>query len=781
MTATPELSAGAEGPPEFPRSWVAGLRRAWIAGGALGRWVEDRGVWGAIWTPSAYEVEDVADSVASLVQSGARPDASLLWDLAVADVRAAADALAGVYRATEGKDGFVAVWLDPAKTGEAGRAVAAAGELVGDLRKPNVAVALAWSPARAAVVEQLVGAAFAVAVSGVRDASALEGLSAAVRRGQEKLRGAAASEEGAEPPEPRPVFSLVGPGGGSGGNEVVAVDVQTEFTLFGSQGGPRLPLSPDAEQAGFKAAVDHLAGRATRPVREDAYTPASYAQAVLRECAELRGDEVLEDVWARDHTIWKDDPTEIANRLGWLEAPEFFLNQAAELNGFARKARSGGDIKQVVVCGMGGSVFACEMFDRVLGGGIPLTVLDSTHPDHIAAVTASLDLEHTLFVVSSKSGTTVETRSHLEYFWSLVKRGDRFVAVTDPGSELAGVAGERGFLRIFENPPEIGGRFSGLSYFGLVPAALSGVDIESVLNSARRAMTLNGPGLAEPFAPGVRLGAALAEGAMGEGRDKLTFVLPSQLDSFGVWVEQMLAESLGKEGKGIVPVLGEPLGALESYGPDRLFCMYSLGEDGEPPQIEAMEGEHPFARIRIADARSLGAEMYRWEMATAVVGYLFDINPFDQPDVEAAKQRAREALSRPPGERPDAGSASEVLEGLESPRYLALQAFLPPTDDNARRLEAARTRFRDRYKVPVTVGFGPRFLHSTGQLHKGGPNTGAFLQVTGEHSRDIEVPGMGFSFGRLIDAQADGDLLALRDAGRAVARISLDDLDRLAN
>ncbi|MGH2760325.1 MAG: hypothetical protein ACRDKJ_12285 [Actinomycetota bacterium] len=768
-----------EGQPDGPtigRRWLAGLRRAWVAGGALARWAEDRGVTGAVWTPAAYETEDIADALASLVGSGARPDATLLWDLAVADLRTAADALAGVYRAADGADGYVAAWLDPARTGEPGRAVAAAGELVADVHRPNVAVALAWSPARATVVESLVSAGFAMAVSAVRDAAAVEALSAAVRRGHEKLSASASAEEGASPPEPKPVFALGSP---AGDELVTATDVETEFTLFGSAGGPRLPASADAEQAGLKAAVAHLVTRAGRPVREDAYTSVSYAQAVLRECAELRGDEVLEDVWARDHTIWKDDPTEIADRLGWLDAPEHFHDQAAQVSEFARKARAGGDIAHVVVCGMGGSVFACEMFGRVLGGGIPLTVLDSTHPDHIAAVTSSIDLQRTLFVVSSKSGTTVETRSHLEYFWSLVGRGDRFVAVTDPGTELGDLARERGFLRVFENLPEIGGRFSGLSYFGLVPAALSGVDIDGVLAGARRAMTHNGPGVAEPFAPGVRLGAALGEAAMGEGRDKLTFVLPAQLDSFGVWVEQMLAESLGKEGKGIVPVLGEPLGSPEAYGSDRVFCVYSLGEEGEPPQLEALEGEHPFIRIRVADAKGLGAEMYRWEVATAMVGYLLDINPFDQPDVEAAKQRAREALSRPATEHPDPGSATEVLDGLEPPRYLCLQAFLPPTEDNSRRLEAARARLRDRYGIPVTAGFGPRFLHSTGQLHKGGPDTGAFLQVSGERSTDVEVPGTGYTFGRLIDAQADGDLQALRDVGRAVARVSLADLDRL--
>jgi hypothetical protein len=293
-------------------------------------------------------------------------------------------------------------------------------------------------------------------------------------------------------------------------------------------------------------------------------------------------------------------------------------------------------------------------------------------------------------------------------------------------------------------------------------------------------MVHNGPGVAEPHASGVRLGAALGEAAIRESRDKLTFALPAQLDSFGVWVEQLLAESLGKEGKGILPVLGEPLAAADRYGPDRLFALYSMGDEPAPPKLEALEGEFPTIRLRVPDPRSLGAEMYRWEIATAIVGYLLDINPFDQPDVEAAKQRAREALARPPGERPDPGSAAELLEGVAPPRYIALQAFVAPTPENARRLEAVRVRLRDRFGVPVTVGFGPRFLHSTGQLHKGGPNTGIFLQVTESYASDVEVPGMGYSFGRPIDAQADGDLLALREAGRPVARVSMGALEALA-
>jgi glucose-6-phosphate isomerase len=753
------------------RRWLAGQRRAWLLGGALTRWVEDRGVTGVVWTPSSYEVSDVASNLVALVDAGARADASLLWDLAVADIRAAADALRGRF-ATGDHDGYVVVWSDPGRMGDPAKATAASREVLADVRRPNLAVGLAWSPARAAVVESLVGAGIAVALSGAGDARAREAIAASVARGVAALTTV---EEGTEPPAPPPVFALGAEGDEAG---ILGVPLVTEFGLFDDEAPPaRLPTTPDAEQAGQKAALDRLAGQARRPVTSDGYTPVSFAQAVVRECLELQTDEVLEDVWAKDHTIWKEDPTEIADRLGWLAAPDRFAAEIAELVEFGRKTRSGGDIAHVLVCGMGGSVFACEMFDHVLGGAIPMSVLDSTHPETVQRVRDSLDLERTLFVVSSKSGTTVETRSHLEFFWSLVGRGDRFVAVTDPGTELATLARERQFLRVFENPPEIGGRFSGLSYFGLVPGALAGVDVEGVIQGARRAMVANAPGVPESFAPGVRLGSALAEAALRESRDKLTFSLPAQLDSFGVWVEQLLAESLGKEGKGIVPVLSEPLGPVEGYGSDRIFCVYALGDEPAPPQLESLESEFPAVHLRAPDAKALGAEMYRWEMAVAIVGYLFDINPFDQPDVEAAKQRAREALQSAAGEHPDTGSAPDVLAHVAPPRYIALQAFLPPTPENATRLETVRAKLRERHGVPVTLGYGPRFLHSTGQLHKGGPNTGAFIQVTGAHASDVEVPGMGYTFGRLIDAQADGDLLALREVGRAVARVTLDGLE----
>jgi transaldolase/glucose-6-phosphate isomerase len=570
-----------------------------------------------------------------------------------------------------------------------------------------------------------------------------------------------------------PVFLL---GSEGGADHIAPVELLTEFDLFaGRPGSGRVPLSPDAEVSGVNSANDRLAQRAKRAAHDDAYSPVTFQRDVFMELGELDEDEVLEDIWARDHTIWKDDPTEITDRLGWLGVAERMWDERKAIAEFGRRTRSSCDAKHVVLLGMGGSSLAAQMFSSVLGGSVPLTVLDTTHPSHIETVRASLDLEHTIFVVGSKSGTTIETRAHLEYFWSLSGRGDRFVAITDPGSELATLANERGFARVWENPPDIGGRYSALSYFGLVPAALCGIDIDPILSGARRAMLTNGPGARAQDAPGARLGAALAEAVRKQRRDKLTLFVGKHLASLGDWIEQLVAESTGKEGTGILPVVGEPFASPESYGDDRVLCVYSVGDEPFPEQLNDTE-DHPIVRIAIASARELGAEIYRWEMATAILGYVLDINPFDQPDVEAAKVRARDALSAGAASRPDPGDAKTVLDGVAAPSYIAIQAFVDPSEDNARLLEEARLKLRDRYKVATTVGFGPRYLHSTGQLHKGGPPTGVFIQVSDERSTDIDVPGMGFSFGQLLDAQADGDLLALRDLGRPVVRVSLGSL-----
>lgn len=756
--------------------WVVGLRRAWTASHALERWVDDRGVTGAVWTPGGYETDDLGPVLGSLVAAGAKPDKALLWDLAIADIADAADELHEAYDTAQTLDGYVAVWLDPSRLGDAEKAVKAAAEVIGDVRRANVAVAFAWTPQRASVLEALVRNDCPVALSAVRDENARNVVAASRTKAMDARRTELRKDDPEREVPDVPVFLL---GATDGTDHVIAVDLVSEFELLGGRGpAPRLPVAPDAETSAMQAAVDRLGSRARSTDADDSYTPEYVARNVYAECAELSEDELLEDVWARDHTVWNDDPTEIADRLGWLDVAERMYDERQEIASFAGKLRKSVEARHIVLLGMGGSSLGAETFAKMLSPGVPLVILDTTHPDHVASVTSSLDLDRTIFVVGSKSGTTIETRAHLEYLWGLTggTAGERFVAITDPGSELAALAAERSFARVFENPSDMGGRYSALSYFGLVPAALAGIDLEPILSSARRAMVANGPGVEAQSSPAARLAAAIAECARKDGRDKLTLCPSGPMDPLGPWIEQLLAESTGKDGKGVLPVVGEPLGPPDVYGSDRAFVVYSVGGSDLPARLEALE-DHPVVRLRASDVRSVGAEMFRWELATAIVGYELDINPFDQPDVEAAKIRAREALRGVVS--PEPGDARALLEGIEAPRYIAIQTYLPPTDDNAKRVEAVRAKLRDRFRVAVTTGFGPRFLHSTGQYHKGGPATGVFLQVTGPRTTDIDVPGMDLSFGKLIDAQADGDLKALRDLGRDAARLTLDDLERL--
>lgn len=725
--------------------WLAGLRRAHVEHDRVGGFAQ-AGVTGLVWSPADWPAEDCLGPVRRLVADGARPDRALLWDLVVSDVREAAEAIRPVFRKTGFVDGFVAVWLDPGRLADHGRAFAHAREVYGDVGADNVAVAFAWSPARAGLVSAVVAAGIPVALSAAVDVEAVV---------QAREEGMRRRRKEVEEVEEVPVF-LLGAGPAPPGEHLRRVTLVAEPGLAGPWPEPRLPATPEEEKAAFEAALATLIaltrpGATPEPGDE---VPDAFARSVTSRCASLERDHVGSRLWRRDHTIWRDDPAEIADRLGWLEAPATMRERAEEIAAFARDARS--NVARVVLLGMGGSSLAPEVLARTLHGGVPLTVLDTTDPDHVEATRASLDLDRTLFVVSSKSGTTVETLSHLEYFWSLAPRGDRFVAVTDPGSPLAGIARERGFRQVFENPPDVGGRYSALTYFGLVPAALVGLDVTRLLETGLGMARACAPSVPARANPGLRLGAAIGD-AQAEGRDKLTLVLPDALAAFGDWVEQLVAESLGKEGTGVVPVTGEPPARLD----------------------ELAQAGHPVVRIRVLDAWALGGEFFRWEVATAVAGRVLGVQPFDQPDVESAKRRAREALESGGGERPEAGDPKEVLSDLAPPNYLAIQAFVAPTQEHARRLEAVRARLCERCRVATTLGFGPRFLHSTGQLHKGGPDTGRFLQVTGPHRADVQVPGTGYTFGRLIDAQADGDLRALRDAGRRVARVTLEELEAL--
>ncbi len=521
------------------------------------------------------------------------------------------------------------------------------------------------------------------------------------------------------------------------------------------------------------------------------------APAVDAALSQMRAKRIVERIWAHDHTVWKPQPDEIANRLGWLHLPETMPAEVARLEAFAREIRAAG-YTQALLLGMGGSSLAPELFSKTVGwvANPPyLAVLDSTDPGAVLSHAARLDPAHTLFIVSTKSGGTVETFSFFKFFYNWVadvlgadKAGERFIAITDPGSDLAEIAERYRFRTTFLNDPNIGGRFSALAHFGLVPAALVGIDLHLLLERARE-MAAECAKADEN--PGLILGAILDVMAQ-VGRDKVTFAISPAIASFGDWVEQLIAESTGKEGKGILPVVGEPLGAPEVYGDDRLFVHLKVADDEtHDAALQALEAAgHPVVRLALRDPYDLGGQFFLWEFATAVAGHLLGINPFDQPNVESAKALARQMVAeyREKGTLPAIESApltAEALDGfLAQGRpgdYIALQAYLQPAPETEAALAPLRLRIRDRYRLATTVGYGPRFLHSTGQLHKGDRGNGLFIQFTADDAQDVPIPdeagapASSITFGVLKAAQALGDRQALLDAGRRVIRFHLGD------
>jgi transaldolase/glucose-6-phosphate isomerase len=470
----------------------------------------------------------------------------------------------------------------------------------------------------------------------------------------------------------------------------------------------------------------------------------------------------------------------------------------AGLRAFAEEIEAEG-FTHAVLLGMGGSSLAPEVFQRTFGpapGRPELIVLDSTHPAAVAAVERRIDLERTIFVVSSKSGTTIEPLSFFRYFWARGgrtggPRGRRFVAVTDAGTPLATLAAERGFRHVFEADPDVGGRYSALTEFGLVPAALIGLDTSRLLANAADEARANGPEIPEGKAPGLLLGAALGE--IASARDKLTILTSPSLRSFPDWLEQLIAESTGKDGKGIIPVAGEPAPLSGRYGPDRIFI--TIVSDADPGlEVEERAASlekagHPVIRIRLADAYALGREIFRWEIGVAAAGSVLGIHPFNQPDVELAKKLAREAMARSasggarkaaheeavPADDPAAlhPAFDEWIGRARPGDYIALQAYLAPDDQTTEALQDLRLTLLEKTGLATTLGYGPRFLHSTGQLHKGGPDEVLVLQLVDEPGRDLAVPETDFTFGALIKAQALGDYQALRQRGRRVLRVNL--------
>ena len=508
--------------------------------------------------------------------------------------------------------------------------------------------------------------------------------------------------------------------------------------------------------------------------------------------ADLRDRNVLPRLWDRDHTLWAPDSREIADRLGWLDVIGPMQEQTPELRAFAEGVRQEG-YRHVVTLGMGGSSLGPEALRQTFppAPDYPeLLVLDSTVQAQVAAVADRIDPARTLFLVSSKSGGTIETLSFYRYFRGLAEAastaggaGLNFVAITDPGTYLEALAGETGFRRTFLNPADIGGRYSVLSYFGLVPAVLAGMDIDLLLARAGRMREACGPGAPVEDNSGAQLAAFLGANAA-RGRDKVTFVTPHPLGGFGLWAEQLIAESLGKDGKGVIPVAGEPLRDPSAYGDDRVFVYLQVAAepvDATNESVDAIAAAgHPVIRLDLKDRFDLGAEFFRWEIAAAVLGAITGVHPFDQPDVQASKDNTDAVLDRflqsgAIPEQPGAGSLADLLSKAECGDYLAIMPYTAMGADAERLLGRLRQRVMERYRVATTLGYGPRFLHSTGQLHKGGPPSGLYLQLTGPHGNGPVIPGQLYDFATLAAAQALGDYQALTNLGRRVVRIDLGD------
>jgi transaldolase/glucose-6-phosphate isomerase len=537
---------------------------------------------------------------------------------------------------------------------------------------------------------------------------------------------------------------------------------------------------------------------AGEPAHTEAHLTDEQARAIGARAAWAQEATVLRRVWSRDDTLWAAGDDKPSERLGWLTIAEHSLEQLDDVLAFARELRDEG-FTDCALLGMGGSSLAPEVLWQTFGaaaGGLRLHVLDSTHPDAVAALERRLPLDSTLFLVSSKSGGTLEPRSMHAHFHALAPDGRRWAAVTDPGTSLEALAHEQGFRRVFHGAPDIGGRYSALSAFGVVPAALIGADVRGLLERAQVAARAADPSLPPGDAPALWLGVALGELAA-QGRDKLTFVVDPPLASLGLWLEQLVAESTGKHGRGIVPIAGEPLGDPDAYGEDRVFVhLHDTSGEGDATvasRLDALaEAGHPVIALPFDEPLDLGAQFFHWELATAVAGAVIAVNPFDQPDVQSAKDLTAatiEAYVR------DGAWAGGTASGDDAPRgeeaaaalralldahagegaYVATMAYLAPDAAVDDALTALRAAIRRRTRAATTVGYGPRFLHSTGQLHKGGPPSGVFVQLVDDGRPGVEIPAAGYDFAALVRAQAIGDGQALRSRGLPFLRIDLGD------
>jgi transaldolase / glucose-6-phosphate isomerase len=876
--------------------WLDFLRRRYVTSGGLEQRVREDAVAGVTSNPTIFGraiagSSDYDEAIARLATRGVRDPHDAFLDLALDDVRMAADVLRPLHAETGRRDGFVSFELDPALAHDAVGSIAAARDLAARIGKPNVMIKVPGTAAGRDALEELTAAGVSVNVTLLFSVDVYERFALAYLAGLERrleagrsldrvasvasffvsridtavdpllpdgspLRGHAAisnakmayqrfqdvfsgerwqrlADAGATVQRPlwastgtkNPAYpdtyyveALVGP-------DTVNTIPEATLDAFRDHGLVRpsavtedlesaeatLSLLPahgiDLDQvagrlldeglAAFETDLEKLLGaieeriEAAGPQRRRHMLrgPAPLEARLQHRLDEATQTELVARLWRRDHTLWKPDPSGIANRLGWLDLPETMAGRLRELRRFAHDVRAD-RFRHVVLAGMGGSSLAAEVYHQVFGvapGAPDLTVLDTTHPRAIASLLSSLDLAHTLVIAASKSGATSETLAHVDLLYNEIGRGEQFVAITDPGTPLEAMAGRRRFRRVFLNPADVGGRYSALSLFGLVPAALIGADLDELLEAGAEMAAACHACVPDDRNPGLWLGLVLGEAARG-GWDKLTPLLPPEVAPLGPWIEQLVAESTGKEGAGIVPVVDEDVGSAEIYGPDRMFV--ALGYDGE---VDRLEGTGcPLVRLGRRETVVLGSEIVRWEIAIAIAGHVLGINPFDEPNVTESKDETRLILDRmasgPSRRGPDLGEdvepdpleAADLLEKVGTRDYIALLAFVEPDERNAQRLNRARRALRDRYRVATTVGFGPRYLHSTGQLHKGGPGSGVFIQVVDDDKdEDLVLPARRYTLRQLIDAQALGDLLALRRHGRRVARIRLSQLEEV--
>ena len=549
-----------------------------------------------------------------------------------------------------------------------------------------------------------------------------------------------------------------------------------------------------------------------------------YQPSVQNAIQTMEQQQYVQRLWKKDPTLWKNDPEDqkiIRNSLGWLTVAQSLLENSDDLAAFAQSVKKEG-YQYAVVLGMGGSSLCPEVFARSFGkiGDYPkLLVLDSTDPVTVKRIEDSVDIARTLFIVSSKSGTTTEPQVFMDYFFDKVSQvkpdrpGSNFVAITDPGTVLEQQGHEKQFRRVFLNQPDIGGRYSALSYFGMVPAAVMGLDVKELLERAVRADQACDGVVPTDKNPGARLGAVMGQLAK-EGRDKVTFVTPPPIDSLGLWIEQLIAESTGKEGRGILPVSGETLGTPDQYGTDRIFAYVRTNDtnakDTEAKLTALEKAGHPIVQQVMRDPVSLGREFFLWEIATALAGALIGINAFNQPNVQESKDNTKQLLQYydKEGKLPEQemladsnecaiycdaltkktldqsvqnrGGSNSIaayvgahLARVKPGDYVAFTAYIPESATQDNLLQQMRTYVRDHLKVATTVGYGPRFLHSTGQFHKGGPDTGVFIQITTENPIDLKIPGQKFTFGILKHAQALGDFQSLSNRHRRAIRFHI--------